>query len=162
MRKSPFAFRNPPCKHQTPPYFGQNASVEWRLPGRSRIHGFTLRSITSSRQVPIKIIERRPMITEIVRYWSIARKIYRYWSVLQEILYYWSLIKNVFSFLLGVVFGAILALLFAPQSGKELRAKIQSTAEKDWQIMQEQWQAETEKIHQRLDQMQSEQKQAQQ
>jgi uncharacterized membrane protein YraQ (UPF0718 family) len=102
------------------------------------------------------------MITEIVRYWSIARKIYRYWSVLQEILYYWSLIKNVFSFLLGVVFGAILALLFAPQSGKELRAKIQSTAEKDWQIMQEQWQAETEKIHQRLDQMQSEQKQAQQ
>jgi len=56
--------------------------------------------------------------------------------------------------MLGAAVGAIFALLFAPQSGEELRMKIQDTAEKDWQKVQVEWQADQEKIHRRLDQIQ--------
>jgi len=62
--------------------------------------------------------------------------------------------KDIFYFLLGIVVGSIFTLLFAPQSGAELRAKIQATAEKDWQLAQAQWQVEQEKLHARLDQLQ--------
>ena len=62
--------------------------------------------------------------------------------------------KDIFYFLLGALVGAIFALLFAPQSGEELRANIQATAEKDWQLAQAQWQTEQEKLHARLDQLQ--------
>lgn len=62
--------------------------------------------------------------------------------------------KDIFYFILGAAVGAIFALLFAPQSGEELRMKIQDTAEKDWQKVQVEWQADQEKIHQRLDQIQ--------
>jgi gas vesicle protein len=64
--------------------------------------------------------------------------------------------KDIFYFLLGALFGAGFALLFAPQSGAELRANIQATAEKDWQLAQEQLKTEQEKLHARLDQMQAE------
>ena len=67
--------------------------------------------------------------------------------------------KDIFYFLLGTVVGSMLALLFAPQSGEELRAKIQTTAEEDWQKAQVQWQAELEKLHGRFDQLQAELKQ---
>lgn len=67
--------------------------------------------------------------------------------------------KDIFYFLLGAAVGAIFALLFAPQSGEELRTNLQSTAERDWAKLQAGWQAEAEKIHARLDQLQSEQKQ---
>jgi gas vesicle protein len=67
--------------------------------------------------------------------------------------------KEIFYFLLGAVAGAIFALLFAPQSGAELRANIQSTAEKDWQKLQAEWMTGMEKANARLDQMQSELKQ---
>jgi gas vesicle protein len=67
----------------------------------------------------------------------------------------WSMMKDIFSFLLGAAFGAIIALLFAPQSGAELRANIQATAEKDFQKLQSQWQVELEKLNQRLDQLQA-------
>jgi gas vesicle protein len=70
--------------------------------------------------------------------------------------------KEIFYFLLGAVAGAIFALLFAPQSGAELRANIQSTAEKDWQKLQAEWKTGMEKANARLDQMQSELKQVQQ
>jgi gas vesicle protein len=66
--------------------------------------------------------------------------------------------KDIFNFLLGALVGAIFALLFAPQSGAELRANIQTTAEEDWQKLQVQWQAEMEKIHARLDQLQAQEK----
>ena len=36
--------------------------------------------------------------------------------------------KDIFYFILGAAVGAIFALLFAPQSGEELRMKIQDTA----------------------------------
>jgi len=70
--------------------------------------------------------------------------------------------KEFFYFLLGASVGAIIALLFAPQSGEELRANIQSTADKDWQRIQSEWQAGVEKTHERLDQLQSDLKQVMQ
>ena len=70
--------------------------------------------------------------------------------------------RDIFYFLLGAVVGSIFALLFAPQSGEELRANIQATAEKDWQKAQAQWQAEQEKLHARLDQLHVELKQTKQ
>jgi gas vesicle protein len=63
--------------------------------------------------------------------------------------------KNISYILLGAAIGGIIALLFAPQSGGELRANIQNTAERDWARLQEGWQAEATKIHARLDQLQS-------
>jgi gas vesicle protein len=62
--------------------------------------------------------------------------------------------KDIIIFILGVAVGAILALLFAPQSGQELRANIQATAEQDWQKVQVQWQADQGKLHDRLDSIQ--------
>jgi len=70
--------------------------------------------------------------------------------------------RDIFYFLLGAVFAAGIALLFAPQSGAELRANIQATAERDWQLAQEQLQAELEKLHGRFDQLQTELVQAMQ
>jgi len=62
--------------------------------------------------------------------------------------------KDIFIFILGVAVGAIFALLFAPQSGEELRSNIQATAEKDWQKVQAEWQADQGKLHDRLDSIQ--------
>jgi len=70
--------------------------------------------------------------------------------------------KAMLYFLYGAIAGAIIALLFAPQSGKETRANIQSTAEENWQKIQSEWQAGMETIHSRLDQVQSDLKQVQQ
>jgi len=63
--------------------------------------------------------------------------------------------KDIFYFLLGTVVGAIFALLFAPQSGEDLRTRIQTTAENDWNKLQEEWQTGLEKTHDRLDQIQA-------
>jgi gas vesicle protein len=65
-------------------------------------------------------------------------------------------LKEVFCFVLGALFGSVFALLFAPQSGQELRANIQATAEKDWRLAQAQLKSEQEKLYARLDQMQAE------
>ena len=70
--------------------------------------------------------------------------------------------KEIFYFLLGASVGAVIALLFAPQSGKELRTDIQSTADRNWQTIQTEWQAGMERIQANLDQLQSDLKRAQQ
>jgi len=70
--------------------------------------------------------------------------------------------KAILYFLYGAVAGAIIALLFAPQSGAELRANIRSTADKDWQRIQSEWQTGMEKTQARLDQLQSDLKQVMQ
>ena len=70
--------------------------------------------------------------------------------------------KEIFYFLLGASVGAVVALLFAPQSGEETRAKIQSAAEENWQAIQAEWQAGMERIQEHLDQTKSDLKQAQQ
>jgi gas vesicle protein len=69
-------------------------------------------------------------------------------------------VKEIMYFLLGAAVGATLALLFAPESGKELRANIQATAEKDAAKLQAEWQAAMAKTNEQLDQMQAELKQA--
>ena len=61
--------------------------------------------------------------------------------------------KDVFYLLLGAAIGAIIALLFAPESGQELRADIRATADKDLGKVQAEWQTALAKTHQRLDQM---------
>ena len=63
--------------------------------------------------------------------------------------------KGFFYFLVGASVGAILALLFAPQSGEETRANIQSTADENWQKIRSELQAGMEKTQARLDQLQS-------
>jgi len=63
--------------------------------------------------------------------------------------------KEFFYFLVGASVGAIVALLFAPQSGEETRANLQSTAEENWQKVRSELQAGMEKTQARLDQLQS-------
>jgi len=63
--------------------------------------------------------------------------------------------KEFFYFLVGASAGAIVALLFAPQSGEKTRANIQSTAEENWQKVRSELQAGMEKTQTRLDQLQS-------
>jgi len=63
--------------------------------------------------------------------------------------------KEFFYFLIGASVGAIVALLFAPQSGEETRANIQATAEENWQKVRSELQAGMEKTQTRLDQLQS-------
>ena len=63
--------------------------------------------------------------------------------------------KDVFYLLLGAAIGAIIALLFAPESGQELRADIRSTADKDLHKVQAEWQTPMDKTQGRLDRMQA-------
>lgn len=63
--------------------------------------------------------------------------------------------KEIVYFMLGVAVGSLVALLFAPESGQELRAKIQSASKQEYQKAQTEWQGEVAKIHQRLDQLQA-------
>lgn len=68
--------------------------------------------------------------------------------------------KDVMFLLLGAVFGAILALLLAPQTGEDLRTKIQASAEEDWNKLQTEWKTSLDKTHERLDQIQVDLQQA--
>jgi gas vesicle protein len=70
--------------------------------------------------------------------------------------------KEIVYFVLGAAVGATLALLLAPESGKELRATIQSAARQDITKLQAEWQAAMAKTHEQLDQMQADLKQARQ
>ena len=63
--------------------------------------------------------------------------------------------KDVFYLLLGAAIGAIIALLFAPESGQELRADIRATADKDLDKLQSEWQTAMAKTQERLDRMQA-------
>ncbi|KPK06582.1 MAG: hypothetical protein AMJ56_14380 [Anaerolineae bacterium SG8_19] len=63
--------------------------------------------------------------------------------------------KDVFYLLLGAAIGAIIALLFAPESGQELRANIRATADKDLDKVQAEWQTAMAKTQERLDRMQA-------
>ena len=68
--------------------------------------------------------------------------------------------KEIVYFVLGAAVGATLALLFAPASGRELRANFQATAEEDAAKLQAEWQAAMAKTNERLGQMQAELKQS--
>ena len=68
--------------------------------------------------------------------------------------------KELVIFLLGAVFGAVAALMFAPASGAELRAQIQTTAEKDLERLQAEWEKNMQKTNEQLAKMQADLKQA--
>jgi gas vesicle protein len=54
---------------------------------------------------------------------------------------------NIFSFLAGVLVGAVTALLYAPTSGEELRAQIRAEAEVEREKLNAEW-------HRRMDDVQ--------
>lgn len=68
--------------------------------------------------------------------------------------------KETVIFLLGAMVGAAVALMFAPSSGSELRAQIQSTAERDLERLQSEWQQGLHKTNEKLDSLQADLKQA--
>jgi gas vesicle protein len=63
--------------------------------------------------------------------------------------------KEIMYFVFGVAIGAVVGLLVAPKSGKELRADLQATAEKDLSKLQGEWQAAMSKTNERLDKIQT-------
>jgi len=68
--------------------------------------------------------------------------------------------KDVFYLLLGAAIGAIIALLFAPESGQELRTDLRATADKDLHKLRSEWHTTMAKTHERLDQIQADLNQA--
>ena len=60
--------------------------------------------------------------------------------------------KYVLSFILGVAVGAVVALLFAPSSGEELRAQIQTGAEAELKKAEAEWHKATADLHEKFDQ----------
>jgi gas vesicle protein len=67
--------------------------------------------------------------------------------------------KEMLFFVLGAVVGATVALMFAPASGAELRAQIQTTAERDLERLQSEWEKSLQKTNEKLDKLQADLKQ---
>ena len=65
--------------------------------------------------------------------------------------------KYVLSFVLGTTLGAlggaIVALLFAPSSGEELRTNIKTKADAEYAVLQDQWQKSMQELQTRMDKM---------
>ena len=65
------------------------------------------------------------------------------------------IMKYTLSFLVGTVFGAVIALLYAPFSGDELRKNIKNQAESEYAKLQDEWQKGMQELHTRMDKMSS-------
>jgi gas vesicle protein len=67
--------------------------------------------------------------------------------------------KYVLSFVLGTIFGAlagaVIALLFAPSSGEELRGNIKAGADANYAKLQDQWQKGMQGMQAQMDKMSS-------
>ena len=63
--------------------------------------------------------------------------------------------SNVISFIIGAVFGAAVALLYAPQSGEELRANIRNEAEVERQRLQAQYEKSMQDLRERIEMVQA-------
>jgi len=63
--------------------------------------------------------------------------------------------KYVLSFGLGALFGAVVALLFAPSSGEELRMNIKTQADTQYARLQDEWQKGMNEMQTRMDKMSS-------
>ena len=68
--------------------------------------------------------------------------------------------KELVFFLLGAAVGAVAALMFAPASGEELRAQIQTTAGKDFERLQAEWEKNMKKTNEQIAKLQADVKQA--
>jgi gas vesicle protein len=64
-----------------------------------------------------------------------------------------NIMKYVLSFALGAATGALVALLFAPSSGEELRANIKTQADTQYAKAQQEWQKATQELQTRMDKM---------
>ena len=64
--------------------------------------------------------------------------------------------SNFMSFLSGAVFGAIIALLYAPTSGEELRGNIREEVDARWQQASEEWDKTMESIQASIEEMSEE------
>ena len=60
--------------------------------------------------------------------------------------------KYLLTFVSGAFVGAIVALLFAPSSGTELRAQLQTGAEAELKKAEAEWQKATAELHKKFDQ----------
>ncbi len=63
--------------------------------------------------------------------------------------------KYALSFGLGALFGALVALLFAPSSGEELRMNIKTQADTQYARLQDEWQKGMNEMQTRMDKMSS-------
>ncbi len=61
--------------------------------------------------------------------------------------------KFLLGFFMGLMVGAGVALMFAPASGEEPRAKIQSQVDAQSAQLQEQWQVRYQQLQARVDKM---------
>ena len=64
--------------------------------------------------------------------------------------------NTIVSFVIGAVVGGIAALLLAPQSGEELRARMRQEAEAERQRLQSQYEKGMQDLHGRMDKIQQE------
>lgn len=61
--------------------------------------------------------------------------------------------KYAASFIMGALAGAVVALLFAPSSGEELRSNIKSQADAQYAKLQDEWQKGMQEIKARMDKL---------
>jgi gas vesicle protein len=62
-------------------------------------------------------------------------------------------VKELLYVILGAVIGAVVALLFAPSSGEELRARIGQEAEIEQKKLQAEYEKSLQLVHDRIDSM---------
>ncbi len=63
--------------------------------------------------------------------------------------------KYALGFLFGAVFGAAVALLFAPSSGEELRSNIRNQADTQYTRLQDEYQKGMQEMRNRMDKLRS-------
>lgn len=63
--------------------------------------------------------------------------------------------KNIMSFLLGAMVGAVVALLYAPSTGEEMRSNIKTQVDTQYAKLQDEWQKGMQEMQTRLDMMSS-------
>ena len=68
--------------------------------------------------------------------------------------------KELVFFVLGAAVGAVAALMFAPKSGAELRAQLQTAAERDLERLQSEWEKGLQVTNEKVDKLQADLKQA--
>jgi gas vesicle protein len=62
--------------------------------------------------------------------------------------------NTIVTFIVGATVGAVVALLFAPQSGEELRTRMREEAQVERQRLQSQYEKGMQDLHGRMDKMQ--------
>ena len=61
--------------------------------------------------------------------------------------------KYALSFFVGALVGSLIALLFAPSSGKDLRSNIKTRADSGYAKLQDGWQKGMQELHTQMERM---------